>query len=209
MTHPVELNEADEMQLVAELRARRRARVAGLCDYCGRRADEEPCAWPLRHRGDVDPGRLFLEDVSAVSRQRARRWHPGYPNQLPSDPGYWSGADWSNAMCGEAGEAANVVKKLRRYETGCAKANDVPQVELLEQLAMEIADVYLYLDLVAGFYGVDVQDALITKFDLVSIEQGYPERLGLGNTGGGFDRFHLVDPAVADGGDAVLEGTVG
>ena len=112
-------------------------------------------------------------------------------------------------MGGEAGEAGNCVKQRRRYATGWATANDVPQVELLWQLAMEIADVYLYLDLVAGFYGVDVQDALITKFDLVSIEQGYPERLGLGNTGVGFDRFQLVSPAVAAGGDAGLSGAGG
>lgn len=44
-----------------------------------------------------------------INRRRCERWHPGFPH----DPGGWSGADWSNAMCGEAGEAANVVKKLR------------------------------------------------------------------------------------------------
>jgi hypothetical protein len=28
------------------------------------------------------------------------------------------GDDWSNAICGEAGEVANVVKRMRRIETG-------------------------------------------------------------------------------------------
>jgi hypothetical protein len=34
-------------------------------------------------------------------------------------------ADWSNAMCGEAGEAANVVKKIRWIETGLWEATPV------------------------------------------------------------------------------------
>ena len=61
----------------------------------------------------------------------------------------WSLADWSNAMCGEAGEAANVVKKIRRIETsltdqqrwegdGGLAGMDVSG--LMEQLAYELAD---------------------------------------------------------------------
>lgn len=56
---------------------------------------------------------LTFRQVIETNRVRCRRWHG--PDTEP-----WSGADWSNAMCGEAGEAANVVKKLRRNETGTA-----------------------------------------------------------------------------------------
>lgn len=55
---------------------------------------------------------LTFAEVIEANRARCKRWH--------QDADDWSGADWSNAMCGEAGEAANVVKKLRRNETGTA-----------------------------------------------------------------------------------------
>ena len=59
---------------------------------------------------------LTLATFSAVNRKRSAHWH--------ADGEPWSGADWSNAMCGEAVEAANVVKKLRRHETGLASLRD-------------------------------------------------------------------------------------
>jgi hypothetical protein len=46
-----------------------------------------------------------FEALRTRNVSRLARWHD--PDSEP-----WTGADWSNAMCGEAGEAANVVKKL-------------------------------------------------------------------------------------------------
>lgn len=118
---------------------------------------------------------LTFDDVSAVSRARAARWHPGFPDDTA-----WSGADWSNAMCGEAGEAANVVKKLRRYETGAAPGPlDPPPEQLRSMLADAIADVFLYLDLLAAKYDIDLPAAIVSKFNRVSERQGFPERLHL------------------------------
>jgi hypothetical protein len=51
----------------------------------------------------------FLTHVQEMSVSRANRWHGGDFRQ-------WSGLEWAGAMCGEAGEAANVAKKLRRVE---------------------------------------------------------------------------------------------
>jgi len=101
---------------------------------------------------------------------RRNRWHN--PDTEP-----WSGADWSNAMCGVAGEAANVVKKLRRHETKTSPQGDPSERELRLALADELADVVTYCDLLAAFYGIDLGDAVATKFNRVSIRQGFPERL--------------------------------
>lgn len=103
---------------------------------------------------------------------RCERWHKGGI----LDPS-WTGADWSNAMCGEAGEAANVVKKLRRIDTGAANIGDPPKIELVNMLANELGDVIAYADLLAAKYGIDLGLAVAWKFNIVSERHGFPERL--------------------------------
>lgn len=114
---------------------------------------------------------LTFDELSAAGRERCKRWH-----HADTEP--WSGADWSNAMCGEAGEAANVVKKLRRHETGTAPQGDPSEAELRAMLCDELADVVCYLDLLAAHYGIDLPAAIISKFNRVSERQGFPERIG-------------------------------
>ena len=112
---------------------------------------------------------------------RCKRWHPNF--LMGNDAGLsaveeWSGADWSNAMCGEAGETANVVKKLRRLETGTDQGPDDPPPERLrEMLADEIADTVTYADLLAAHYGIDLAAAIASKFNRVSERQGFPDRI--------------------------------
>jgi NTP pyrophosphatase (non-canonical NTP hydrolase) len=125
----------------------------------------EPQFAPVR--GDLTFLRLSEENV-----HRACRWHPGFPTDDT-----WNGADWSNAMCGEAGEAANVVKKLRRHETGHHGALDGDEAELRNALADELADVVIYADLLAEKYDISLADAIVRKFNVVSERQGFPERL--------------------------------
>jgi NTP pyrophosphatase (non-canonical NTP hydrolase) len=115
-----------------------------------------------------------LADVRKKNIARALRWH--------EEDSLWTGADWSNAMGGEAGEAMNVVKKIRRHETGIEGriASGIPsREELIEMLAAELADTVLYADLLAAYYGIDLGRAVIDKFNLVSAKQGFPERLGI------------------------------
>lgn len=113
---------------------------------------------------------LTFRNVQLTNERRCRRWHN--PETEP-----WTGADWSNAMCGEAGEAANVVKKLRRHETGTSPAGDPDAPFLRLMLAEEIADVILYAFLLANHYDIDVESAVVHKFNLVSERQNFPERL--------------------------------
>jgi len=133
---------------------------------------------PSRERLD-GPAALTFGRLAEVNRQRAARWHPGYPHADANVLGgaSWTGADWSNAMCGEAGEAANVVKKLRRVECGLVGKLDAPETTLRAMLAEELADVITYADLLATYYGIDLAAAVATKFNAVSVRQGFPERL--------------------------------
>ncbi len=73
----------------------------------------------------------------------------------------WSPTDWSNAMAGEAGETCNLTKKLRRGE-----------VIATERIAMELADVVIYADLLAARMGIDLGEAVRVKFNQVSEKRG-------------------------------------
>lgn len=116
---------------------------------------------------------LTFDAVATVNATRANRWHDGFPD---SNDG-WVGADWSNAMAGEAGETCNVVKKLRRIETGIQQAEGLARHELLDKLATEIGDTFLYLDLLAQFYGLDTATCVRDTFNRVSRREGFPERI--------------------------------
>lgn len=129
-----------------------------------RRVEEE-------RRDGMKGSRLDLADLREVNVSRRDRWH--------GDGEPWIGSDWSNAMGGEAGEAMNVVKKLRRHETGLGEISfNTPAIAvLLDALADELADVVIYVDLLAAFYGIDLAAAVRRKFNRVSDAQGFPERL--------------------------------
>ncbi len=82
-------------------------------------------------------------------------------------------------MCGEAGEAANAAKKLKRAETGLQQANGMTEEDCRAALAQEIGDTYLYLDLLAQRCGIDMYEAVRDTFNRVSEREGFPQRLGL------------------------------
>lgn len=72
----------------------------------------------------------------------------------------WSLAEWSNAMAGECGESCNITKKILR--------GDKPFKHFKKDLAKEIADVIIYADLLAAAAGIDLEAAVIEKFNEVS-----------------------------------------
>ena len=76
----------------------------------------------------------------------------------------WSPTDWGCAAAGEMGELCNLLKKMRRGT----------HVEL-KDVAYEIADTVMYLDLLAARLGIELDLAVREKFNIVS------ERLGLKN----------------------------
>jgi NTP pyrophosphatase (non-canonical NTP hydrolase) len=111
-----------------------------------------------------------LQQLRDLGNSRRDRWHT--PDTEP-----WSGADWSNAMCGEAGEAANVVKKIRRIETGTGSHDGPGLNDLRAMLADELADTIAYADLLAQHYDLDLRVAIASKFNEVSQREGFPERM--------------------------------
>jgi NTP pyrophosphatase (non-canonical NTP hydrolase) len=72
----------------------------------------------------------------------------------------WNILEWAAAASGEAGEMTNVAKKIRR--------GDPNPERLHEQLGEEIADVIIYLDLLAASQGIDLEEAIRRKFNLGS-----------------------------------------
>ena len=91
----------------------------------------------------------------------------------------WSPAEWTNAMCGEAGEAANVAKKMLRHRDNVAgnTGDDRDLAALREKLRRELADVLIYADLCAASQGIDLWDAVRETFNAKSAQIGSLERL--------------------------------
>jgi len=76
----------------------------------------------------------------------------------------WTPNDWVTALVGEVGEAANILKKVRR--------GDKPLSVVRPELAKELADVQIYLVQLSRAVGVDLEAAIVAKFDEVSARIG-------------------------------------
>lgn len=83
----------------------------------------------------------------------------------------WSLSDWMVALIGEAGEAANIIKKLNRIRDNIQ--NIETETELREKLAEELADIYCYLDLIIVAAGFNLEEIVIAKFNKISERVGY------------------------------------
>lgn len=97
-----------------------------------------------------------------------------------ADGSDWSPAQWLQAVVGELGEFANIRKK---YERG-----DLTFNQYEAEAKKELADVQIYLDLlakraldhrdgIAHTSGVDLGQAVIDKFNEVSVRVGSTVRL--------------------------------
>ena len=81
----------------------------------------------------------------------------------------WTLSDWCTALTGELGEAANIIKKIRR--------GDVELVDVRAKLADEFADIQTYLDILAFQANIDLGKAVIHKFNRVSARVGSSVKL--------------------------------
>jgi NTP pyrophosphatase (non-canonical NTP hydrolase) len=88
----------------------------------------------------------------------------GEPAHSQPDGSDWSPADWMVAVVGELGEAANLMKKIRRgdFATMC------DLLEAKEKLQKEFADFITYADIMAAQFGIDLGEAVMQKFNEVS-----------------------------------------
>jgi NTP pyrophosphatase (non-canonical NTP hydrolase) len=78
-------------------------------------------------------------------------------NKTGSD---WSPATWLQAVVGELGEYANLRKKVER--------GDLTLDEARPELAKELADVIIYLDILAFQLDIDLGKAVMSKWNEVS-----------------------------------------
>jgi NTP pyrophosphatase (non-canonical NTP hydrolase) len=114
---------------------------------------------------------MNFADFSRANKARSES-PEGFNHKLES----WSLSHWFTAAMGELGEAANVAKKLNRVRDGIP-GNKKSEEELRLDLADELADTYIYLDLLAQSQGIDLAGAVRRKFNEKSEEIGYPERI--------------------------------
>lgn len=114
---------------------------------------------------------LTFDYIREMNKERSKDWH--------RDSKPWTVADWSNAAAGEMGEVCNKVKKLRRIETGMTvqRSQSADPDVIRGQIGEEVADTFLYLDLLCAHLGIDMELAILHKFNRVSVEQGFPQRL--------------------------------
>lgn len=77
-----------------------------------------------------------------------------------------------NELAGEVGEACNVIKKLERERMGIRGSRATA-----EQLAEELADAVICVDLIAMQAGIDLDAAVRAKFNATSEKYGLATRL--------------------------------
>jgi len=92
-------------------------------------------------------------------------------------------------LAGEVGEALNVIKKIERERRGWRGSRAT-----LDDLAGELADVVICADLAALAAGIDLDAAVVRKFNATSEKVGLPQRLAVndGPAGRPFSEDELV-----------------
>lgn len=88
----------------------------------------------------------------------------GQPAHSEADGSDWSPAQWLQAIVGELGEYANIRKKFER--------GDLSINEFNAHARNELADVMVYLDILAFRLGIDLGEAVVSKFNEVSKRVG-------------------------------------
>lgn len=106
---------------------------------------------------------------SAENRRRCES-PAGFNHQLAD----WTLSDWLTALAGELGEAANLIKKLNRHRDQIPGNRPEETTEALTaQLADELADIAIYLDLLSQAAGFDLTQIRDAKFKKTSRKIGY------------------------------------
>lgn len=128
---------------------------------------------PVVCKDSGDSG-LRVQALQDTCASRSARWHDTKDKE-------WTVLEIAGAMCGEAGEAANMAKKLRRHDLGMQRVGQgnlkKDRSALVYGLGMELADTIIYLCALATNEGIDLEKMIQVKFNKVSEDEGFPERL--------------------------------
>lgn len=133
---------------------------------------------------------LTFAQLRAANVARCLKWHPGGIES-------WSASDWMTAIVGELGEAAGLIKMRNRERDGLPGNKFSPTSK---QLADELADVQIYLDLLAAMQGIDLGAAVVSKFNEVSERVGFPDRIVPASQAPAVDIEQLIAECVPGGG---------
>lgn len=109
---------------------------------------------------------LRFANIARLPQFKNRRGEPAHSEPDGSD---WSLAHWCNAVTGELGELANLIKKIER--------GDFTLEDVRQEVADELADVQIYLDILAFRCGVDLAEATVSKFNRTSERVGSDVRI--------------------------------
>lgn len=107
----------------------------------------------------------MLHHLRTANRSRQKEWDP--ENKITQ---LFKAVE----VAGELGEALNLVKKISRQELDI-KGNGKDDYK--EALADELADVVIALDLLADSYGIQLDTAIVRKFNKTSEKHGFEVRL--------------------------------
>lgn len=113
------------------------------------------------HSNGLQLGALRDANLKRLPRFKS---NAGTPAHSQSDGSDWSLGDWVCAVTGELGEAANIVKKITR--------GDFTLEQGRKDLGDELADVLIYLDILAYRAGIDLSAATINKWNRTSVKVG-------------------------------------
>ena len=104
-----------------------------------------------------------LRQANLMRLPQFRNARGGLAHSEP-DGSDWTLSQWANAVLGELGEAANLIKKIER--------GDFTLEEASAELGKELADVQTYLDILALRAGRDLGADTLAKFNEVSRRVG-------------------------------------
>lgn len=111
---------------------------------------------------------VFTLSVLREANRRRLRF-PNPHGEVKHSGDDWSLSDYFTALMGELGEAANIAKKIRR--------NDFTLDQVREKLASELADMQIYLDMLADKAGINLADATIKTWNAESTALNIPLQL--------------------------------
>lgn len=105
----------------------------------------------------------MLKQLRQANIIRAREWGTDIHTDLSFK---------GNELAGEVGEACNIIKKMERERIGLAGGKtDIPG------LTEELADVIICVDLIAAQLDIDLEEALVRKFNKTSEKMSLETRL--------------------------------
>ncbi|MGF7053959.1 NTP pyrophosphatase (non-canonical NTP hydrolase) [Bosea sp. OAE752] len=107
---------------------------------------------------------MIFSDLRAANIARDKEWNTGSERVSLSFRG--------NELAGEIGEACNVLKKLERERIGLVGSRAT-----LDDLAEELSDGIICIDLIAMDTGIDLGPAVERKFNKTSVARGLATRL--------------------------------